>query len=183
MELLLIRHAPTPGNLEKRYIGRTDEPIMQPLPVPIPSYPQVERVYISPMLRCRQTSQLLFGGCKPLILEDLRECDFGAFEGKKYAQLCGDSRYRAWIAGELDAPPGGESAAAFRSRCCAAFGHAVRLCIRDKIARAAFVAHGGTLMAILERYANAREAQSFYAWQAAPLCGWAAKTTSDAWIR
>ena len=170
MELLLIRHAPTPGNLEKRYIGRTDEPIMQPLPVPIPSYPQVERVYISPMLRCRQTAQLLFGGCKPLILEDLRECDFGAFEGKKYAQLCGDSRYRAWIAGELDAPPGGESAAAFRSRCCAAFGHAVRLCIRDKIARAAFVAHGGTLMAILERYANAREAQSFYAWQAAPLC-------------
>ena len=119
MELLLIRHAPTPGNLEKRYIGRTDEPIMQPLPVPIPSYPQVERVYISPMLRCRQTAQLLFGGCKPLILEDLRECDFGAFEGKKYAQLCGDSRYRAWIAGELDAPPGGESAAAFRSRCCA----------------------------------------------------------------
>ena len=85
--------------------------------------------------------------------------------------------------GEGSAAAGGESAAAFRSRCCAAFGHAVRLCIRDKIARAAFVAHGGTLMAILERYANAREAQSFYAWQAAPLCGWAAKTTSDAWIR
>lgn len=181
MELLLIRHAPTSGNLEKRYIGRTDEPIVQPPPVPVPSYPKAERVYISPMRRCLETAGLLFPGCEPFVLEGLRECDFGAFEGKNYAQLCGDSRYRAWIAGEADTPPDGESTAAFRSRCCAAFAHAVRLCIRDKIMRAAFVAHGGTLMAILERYANAREARSFYDWQAAPLCGWAAKTAHGDW--
>ncbi|WP_160208715.1 histidine phosphatase family protein [Anaerotruncus colihominis] len=183
MELLLIRHAPTFGNLEKRYIGRTDEPIVQPPPVPIPSYPQVERVYISPMLRCRQTARLLFRNCEPFVLDGLRECDFGVFEGKNYAQLCADSQYRAWIAGELDAPPDGESTPAFRFRCCEAFENAVCMSLRDNIARAAFVAHGGTLMAILERYANAREAQGFYAWQAAPLCGWAAKTTPDAWRR
>ena len=91
MELFLIRHAPTFGNLEKRYIGRTDEPIVQPPPVPIPSYPQVERVYISPMLRCRQTARLLFRNCEPFVLDGLRECDFGVFEGKNYAQLCADS--------------------------------------------------------------------------------------------
>ena len=29
MKLLLIRHGATPGNLEKRYVGRTDESLTQ----------------------------------------------------------------------------------------------------------------------------------------------------------
>lgn len=57
MELTLIRHFATAGNLEKRYIGTTDEAI---LPVAeIKKMPRAEIVLTSPMKRCRQTADLL----------------------------------------------------------------------------------------------------------------------------
>ena len=84
----MFRHFATAGNLEKRYIGTTDEPI---LPVSsVSGVPEVEIVLASPLLRCRETAGLLYPRLDPVLIEGFRECDFGAFEGKNYRELTGD---------------------------------------------------------------------------------------------
>ena len=71
IELYLIRHGMTLGNVEHRYIGRqTDEPLSedgrQQLEKRKDQWAQVCRtgdmpyVFVSPMLRCRQTAEILF---------------------------------------------------------------------------------------------------------------------------
>ena len=67
-------------------------------------------VFVSPMLRCRQTAEILFPQIPQIEIDPWREMDFGEFEGKNYAQLNGDLRYQAWIdSGGTLAFPGGES--------------------------------------------------------------------------
>ena len=83
------------------------------------------------------------------IIGDFRECDFGDFENKNYAELNGRADYQAWIdsGGELPFPHG-ESRAQFAARCVTAFEQ-----IRQQDEDCAVVAHGGTLMAIMEKFA------------------------------
>lgn len=121
IELYLIRHGMTLGNVEHRYIGRqTDEPLSedgrQQLEKRKDQWAQVCRtwdmpyVFVSPMLRCRQTAEILFPQIPQIEIDPWREMDFGEFEGKNYAQLNGDPRYQAWIdSGGTLAFPGGES--------------------------------------------------------------------------
>ena len=110
----------TLGNVEHRYIGRqTDEPLSedgrQQLEKRKDQWAQVCRtwdmpyVFVSPMLRCRQTAEILFPQIPQIEIDPWREMDFGEFEGKNYAQLNGDPRYQAWIdSGGTLAFPGGE---------------------------------------------------------------------------
>lgn len=85
--------------------------------------------------------------------EAFRECDFGDFEGKKYLELSGDPDYQKWLDSKgIIAFPGGEHPDAFRKRCENAF-----LKIAEAYHNAgsiAFVVHGGTIMAILSRFAG-----------------------------
>ena len=52
-----------------------------------PLLPAVEHLYVSPMRRCRQTAALLWPGVAQTVIEDLRETDFGPFEGKSHQEL------------------------------------------------------------------------------------------------
>ena len=164
-EILLIRHGKTAGNLEGRYIGsRTDESLCEAgiLGLKEKEYPPASRIYASPMRRCVETAGILWPGCEPILVADLRECDFGAFENRNYRELNGDPRYQAWIDSGGTLPfPEGEDQAAFRKRCREAFariaqelktlsGHGT---VRENAGdRTAIVAHGGTIMAILETF-------------------------------
>ena len=60
MELLLLRHSITPGNLKKQYVGITDQPLAPEGEALArekrKDMPPVEALWISPMLRCRQTA-------------------------------------------------------------------------------------------------------------------------------
>ena len=84
-------------------------------------------------------------GVPQTIIGGFRECDFGDFENKNYAELNGRADYQAWIdsGGELPFPHG-ESRAQFAARCVTAFEQ-----IRQQDEDCAVVAHGGTLMAIM----------------------------------
>ena len=112
MQVFLIRHGKTQGNLEGRYVGSTDEPLC-PLGAGEllgRTAPPVERLYSSPMRRCLQSAQLLYPRLAPIPLDGLRESDFGDFEYRTYEQLQDCPAYRAWIAsGGRQAPPGGET--------------------------------------------------------------------------
>ena len=164
VKIWLIRHGATAGNLEKRYIGRTDEALC---PRGIVQTGQLaarsrkpDRLFASPMLRTRQTAEYAFPGMAYRTDERLREMDFGLFEGKTAAELEHDSQYRDWLESNCEAPvPGGESVADFKERCCQAFVE-----LLDGIPAgdtAAFVVHGGTIMAVMERFGPEK---SFYRW-------------------
>ena len=160
---ILIRHAKTKGNDEKRYIGaNTDEELSKS------GIEQAERrkddilklvtkntqVFSSPMKRALQTAKLLFGDMSITVIKDLKETDFGLFEGKNYAELNGQRQYQEWIDSGGELPfPGGESRAQFAARCVSAF-QALELWKRRE--DCAIVAHGGTVMAIMEACACPR---------------------------
>ena len=154
MRLVFIRHGMTRGNSLRRYIGRTDEPLCGEGREQIKSrvYPPADIVICSPMRRCIETAKIIYPNQKPRIYDNLRECDFGDFEGKSYEELCGNPDYESWLKSGGALPvPNGESGEAFSRRCADAFLTAARDCANAK--SAAFVVHGGTIMAIMEKYA------------------------------
>ena len=171
MKILLIRHGKTAGNLEKRYIGRTDESLCPEGVAALRqcSYPSCGVLVSSPMQRCLQTAALLYPEQKIHICDDFRECDFGDFEGKNYAELNGDPQYQSWIdSGGTQPFPNGESPDDFRVRCCDGFRQTVR-----KFADAesiAFVVHGGTIMAILSQFALPH--RDYFDWMTDNAHGW-----------
>lgn len=154
MSIYLIRHGLTNGNLEGRYIGcKTDEPLCEQGEARLSTLcmPKVSRVFVSPMRRCIQSAQILFPGAETVIVNDFRECDFGDFEGKNYAELNGNPSYQAWIDSGGELPfPNGESRKQFAERCVCAFE---KLALLSSEEDCAVVAHGGTIMAIMEKYA------------------------------
>ena len=166
MRLILLRHGKTAGNLDGRYIGRTDEPLcpdgIQALK--LKSYPQAAAVYCSPLLRCRETAALLYPGHPVEAVADFRECDFGIFEGKNYEELKENRAYQRWLdSGGRLAFPHGEGREAFSNRVAKAFDRLASVWRGNEPPSAALVVHGGTIMAILERFAVPH--RDFYAWQ------------------
>lgn len=163
MTVYLIRHGQTQGNLERRYIGSTDQPLCGQGREALAGkqLPAVGAVYVSPLRRCRETAALLYPDMPQQIVEDLRECDFGAFEGRAYEELKDDPAYQVWLdTAGASAPPGGESRTDMARRTAAAFRDiAARHAAGDAIA---LVVHGGTIMALLEALEDSRQ---FYRWQ------------------
>jgi len=199
MKVVLIRHGQTAGNLAGRYIGRTDEPLSTwgaSHVHTLGEFPDVTCVFVSPMLRARQTSALLFPHAEQIVCDDLREMDFGDFEGKSAADMENDVLYRSWVeSGCVDSCPNGESMAIFESRICLGFDRIVRG-IRHKDGAAdlageavingaadenplIIVAHGGTLMALM--YAYARPARDYFDWHVKNGQGWQAFLDQEKW--
>ena len=64
IDIFFIRHGATEGNLRRRYIGRTDEPLCEAGIAQVKALQKrgisVDRLFVSPMLRTRQTADILF---------------------------------------------------------------------------------------------------------------------------
>ena len=167
MQIELIRHGETAYNRDARYQGKSDLPLSpegRSVLTPAPFCP--ETVYTSPLLRARETAGILFPSAKIFPVEGLEEMDFGAFEGKNYRQMEHDPAYRAWVDSGCESRcPGGESKAQFCGRVCAAFLQLTSV----PQERLTLVAHGGTLMAVLERFAQPKK--SYFDWRVPPGCG------------
>lgn len=164
MRFILIRHGKTRGNLERRYIGcRTDEELCAEgiAQLKTQHYPNVDMVFASPMNRCIQTAGIIYPGKQLRIVNDLRECDFGEFERCNYEELKDNPAYQAWLDSSGELPfPGGESRKEFSARCVKAFEEII--CDLPE-GNYAFILHGGTIMAIMERFA--KPAGSYYDYQ------------------
>ena len=147
MKLILIRHGKTYGNTLKRYIGTTDEPLLEDITID-KKYPNADMIISSPLRRCIMTAELIYPGEKISICSDLRETDFGDFENKSYEELKSDPHYRRWIAsGGETAPPNGEGHHEFAARCINAYK---RIIENSKAECIAFIIHGGTIMTIMQ---------------------------------
>ena len=86
MKIILIRHGMTEGNLKRRYIGTTDEDLINTDCLK-GDYPKCERVVASPLKRCIQTAEYIYPNVDIEICDKLKECDFGDFENKSYEDL------------------------------------------------------------------------------------------------
>ncbi len=152
-ELVVIRHFPTEGNRKRQYVGWTDEPI-QEIEAPVLDFERTD-VYGSDLLRAKQTAQLLFPRAMYHADARFRECHFGEYEGKTYAQLELDTHYRNWIDDSARlAPPGGESLQQVESRVLEAFSELPN--------GARLVTHGGPIRLLLARFAP--EPREFWSW-------------------
>ena len=168
MQVILIRHSLTPGNAELRYNGRTDEPLSSEgiaLAEQVGTDLGVERVYVTPLQRTRQTAAILFPAAEQIVVDDLREMDFGDFEGRNYIEMEHDAAYRSWVDSGCLAPcPNGEGRAGFSERVCDAFESVVCRAAEQGEETLTFVVHGGTIMAIMERFAHPK--QDYYSYSA-----------------
>ena len=101
MRIYLIRHGKTPGNQLNRYIGITDEPVLEEDKEQLKkqNYPKAERLFVSPLLRCRQTAACIYPGQEQQVIQNLRECDFGRFENKNWKEMNGEKAFYEWHVG------------------------------------------------------------------------------------
>ena len=152
MKVILIRHGKTQGNIEKRYIGTTDEPLSQIGIEEIKKhqYPKCDLLFASPLLRCLETAKVIYPEKKPTVVADLIEMDFGDFENKNYEELKDNPAYQKWLDsnGKM-AFPNGELPADFKNRCVKSFMEIMNGINSEE--SVAFVVHGGTIMAIMSQ--------------------------------
>lgn len=173
IKIVLIRHSKTEGNLHGRYIGKTDEHLCDEGIELIKSkvFPEVQAVYSSPLLRCIETAKMIYKDFEPIIYDDLRECDFGDFENKNYKELDGNPDYQRWIDSNGMIPfPNGEDIKSFKIRSTKVFEEIIADIIGKNLHTSAIIAHGGTIMAILDKYSNPHK--DFYNWQVKNCCGY-----------
>lgn len=164
MLIYLIRHGETEYNAEKRYQGTRDIPLSDAGRARLHKADFTpDALYVSPLTRARQTAEILFPGIPQIPVQDLREMCFGSFEGRNYIEMEHDPEYLAWVASNSEtACPDGERKAEFCERTCKAFAGVVDEALAKGVERLAIVAHGGTQMASLERFA--RPARGYYDW-------------------
>lgn len=151
MLISLIRHGMTKGNLQKRYVGTTNEPLCVEGIDQLKSmvYPKCDVLYCSPMDRCIQTAKIIYPDMEVNVVENFREIDFGDFEGRNYLELSNNVDYQSWIDSGGTLPfPHGESMLKFSERSYRAFKDILFNCDKRNIS---MVVHGGTIMAIMGR--------------------------------
>ena len=164
LRIHLIRHGATDANIKGAYIGcRTDLPLSPEglnelrLLKDNLDYPQIERLYSSPMLRCRQTGAVLFPDNEVRPIAELREYDFGDFEGKTAGELEANPNFLEWTSGRLTAPPGGEDNSDFVKRVCLGLNKIVLDMIENGLHESAVIMHGGAIMMLLSACAVPRQ--------------------------
>ena len=185
MKIIFIRHLRTPGNEKRQYIGRTDESLSDRALEGFLSsknrYPAVKSVIASPMKRCIETARLIYPEAEIRTEPLLRECDFGLFEGKTYEELKDHPAYIEWLeSGGMTAFPEGEPQELFRNRCAEGVQKWIDILLEEKAESAAFIVHGGTIMASLSRLAE--EPHDFYHWQVENGGGYEALVTEREWL-
>lgn len=122
---LLVRHGETDGESSVRYHGAGDVTLsdegreqMRRACVELNRVP-FDLVVASPLQRAWRSAWILSRGAPVRLEADLREVDFGRWEGRTDEEIreSDPDLYQEWKSGKEDfAYPGGESRAAFRER-------------------------------------------------------------------
>ena len=186
--LHLIRNMPCEGNLEGRYIGRTESPLALSSLRDLARlkeeyrYPRAAAFYASPSTRCVDTLKVLYPQADPEVVLELAECDFGDWENKTAKDLEKDPRFLQWMEqGGQAAPPNGESGLVFLQRVCRGFEALVQNLMAKGQFEAVLCTHGGVITGLLSAYGLPR-AQP-YEWMTQPGCGYSVRITSSLWMR
>ncbi|MBQ1025465.1 bifunctional RNase H/acid phosphatase [Micromonospora sp. C95] len=128
--LILVRHGETEYTEQGRYSGRGDIPLSSTGQAQVRATaarlaalaPDAVAVVSSPLSRCVATAEAIAAALGDLPVrrdDELIECDFGAWEGRTFAEVREGwaGELDAWLASTRVAPPDGESFAAVAERC------------------------------------------------------------------
>ncbi|GIJ78618.1 probable phosphoglycerate mutase [Micromonospora phaseoli] len=128
--LILVRHGETEYTEQGRYSGRGDIPLSAKGRAQVRATaarvaalaPDVAAVISSPLSRCTATAEAIAAATGDVPVrrdDDLIECDFGAWEGRTFAEVREGwaGELDAWLASPRIAPPDGESFAQVAQRC------------------------------------------------------------------
>lgn len=184
----LLRNMPCEGNLEGRYIGRTESPLAESSVAQLLDlkrkcgYPQAAAFYASPSIRCVDTLKLLYPRAEPEVILEMAECDFGDWENRTAEELKDEPGFTNWLStGGQTAPPNGESSAVFVQRVCRGFEMLVQNLMARGNTSAVLVTHAGVISTVLAAYGLPR-AQP-YEWMCPPGCGYTVRITPSLWMR
>ncbi|MDR3089525.1 MAG: histidine phosphatase family protein [Desulfobulbaceae bacterium] len=155
-EIYLLRHGATEAGAA--LAGSTDLPLAADATDDLRRTAQAltaihfDQIWSSPLLRCRQTLEIVLPGARAEIVADLREVDFGQWEMRTFAEIIEQypadmARLAAW---ERDfAFPGGEKMAAFLARCAALRRRVAALDAAGGGEKILLVTHGGVIRQLL----------------------------------
>jgi alpha-ribazole phosphatase len=151
-EIYLLRHGDT--GRQGCYIGSTDLPLsekgrqqLRDLATMLHSK-NIDKVFCSPMLRCRQTCEQLGLATAHQTNDLLKEVDFGRWEGKSFTEIAAvdAAAVSAWTNDPAHfCFPGGESLANFRGRVRAI----MKMLEEDSGKRILLITHGGIIRHLL----------------------------------
>lgn len=154
--LKIIRHGITQGNLDGKYIGITDIPLCSEGAEELykkmeeNDYGTVQKVFVSPLKRCRETATILYPNTFISEIPELIEMNFGDFENKKAEDIMNSPEYKKFLKGGLDnPPPNGESIRAVVERCVSAMEKIVSSMVNEGMTNCAIITHGGIIMNLL----------------------------------
>jgi probable phosphoglycerate mutase len=148
-ELWLLRHGATAWARDGRHTGRTDLPLLPEGEVEARALAAgLERqvfqaVLVSPLQRARRTCELAGLGAEAQVCEDLREWDYGAYEGLTTAEI--RRTVPGWTIWSHPCPEG-ETMAAVEDRCRRVIDRTLTLAGAE--GRVALVAHGHILRSL-----------------------------------
>ena len=186
-QIHLLRHGITDGNLKGQYIGSTDLPLCDEGIEQLKKldkqyvYPGAAAYIVSPMKRCLQTLEIIYPQAKGLVIEGLRECDFGAFEGQTAQELQESKVFADWISGGAEAaPPNGESGDHFSERVFSTFEQIVSGLLKTGTTSSVIVTHGGVISMLLSRYGLPQAAPTD--WPVEPGCGYSIRIHPQLWM-
>jgi len=167
---LLIRHAKTEENLQRRYASELDVPLCDTGVKEAAALaqsgvlPPVDALFCAPALRCLKTAEILFPDI-PVEICAFAEINFGIFAGKSADDLRHDNDYKKWLAANCTGDiSGGDSVTAFKQRSRAEFLRIAEINAKT----AALIIHGGNIMAIMESLAVPKK--DFFEYRT-PNCG------------
>ncbi len=162
MKITLVRHGATEGNLQKQYIGTTDQKLSDNCKLEQKPQLDVMQVFVSSKIRTQQTASILYPNAKQIVVGDFDEMDFGDFEGKNFSDLADNREYTDWVNSGCEAQcPNGESKSQFTKRVNNSFLQILENTQTEKALF--FVVHGGTIMAVCEKFAYPHK--SYFDWQ------------------
>lgn len=151
--LKIIRHGQTEANSTASYIGVTDFPLSQEGKTELLNkmdkfdYNSVQKIYSSPLKRCVQTANIFYPDRFIQPVNEIREMDFGDFEGKSTDELVNLPEFKEWLKGGIDnAPPNGESMRSVIERCYEGFNFIINDMMAEGLTNCAVVTHGGIIM-------------------------------------
>ena len=181
MLVYMLRHGETDYNRDSKYQGRRDIPLSENGLKKLKKADfDPDIVYVSPLIRAKQTAERLFPNARQIDIPELMEMDFGIFEGRSHREMENDPVYRKWVDGMCeDRIPGGEKKSEFTDRVCRGFERIVDSAVDNGRETLVIVAHGGTQMAALERFGLPR--RDYYKWIGPLAGGYVFQTDGEMW--
>ncbi|MGV2620663.1 UNVERIFIED_CONTAM: histidine phosphatase family protein [Halobacillus marinus] len=153
LDLYVVRHGLTKANIEKRYIGHLDEPVMEERMEEMfelkksLSTVTFDACFTSDRRRCLQTLHYLRPDLQGWKDVRLREISFGKWEGKRHEDLVQDPSYQRWLKDwQNTGPDGGERFPEFHDR----VGVFLKEMVPSSYDQILLVTHGGVIRSLYQ---------------------------------